>query len=199
MGVVTNASAELKVDGATVTGDANSGWLVTFSRTGDEFTVNSNGDITQKDSSTNVPDTNTKLFNISFKDPSKIDWSGVNISAPEALIIEKENGDKRVIVLDKDGDNVVLTINSISSEYKVLEGENDVTYKYYEEKGKWIIKKITGSNSEVISSMPNLERTKILPNHTLYSEEDGETQSFDLSLMSEANKAAVLNITTVTQ
>ena len=173
--------------------------LVTFSRTGDEFTVNSNGDITKKDSNTNVPDTNTKLFNISFKDPSKIDWSGVNISAPEALIIEKESGDKMVIVLAKDGDAGVLTINSISSEYKVLEGENDVIYKYYEEKGKWIIKKVTGSNAEVISSMPNLEKVKILPNHTLYSEEDGETQSFDLSLMSEATKAAVLNITTVTQ
>lgn len=92
-----------------------------------------------------------------------------------------------------------MELDSISSEYKVLEGENDVIYKYYEEKGKWIIQKETGSNSEVISSMPNLERVKILPNHTLYSEEDGETQSFDLSLMSEANKAAVLNITTVTQ
>lgn len=102
MGAATNASAELKVDGATVTGDANTGWLVTFPKTGDEFTVNLNGDITKKDSSTNIPDTNTKLFNISFKDPSKIDWSGVNISATEALIIEKENGDKMLISLDKD-------------------------------------------------------------------------------------------------
>ena len=102
MGTATNASAELKVDGATVTGDANTGWLVTFPKTGDEFTVNLNGDITKKDSSTNIPDTNTKLFNISFKDPSKIDWSGVNISATEALIIEKENGDKMLILLYKD-------------------------------------------------------------------------------------------------
>ena len=102
MGTATNASAELKVDGATVTGDANTGWLVTFPKTGDEFTVNLNGDITKQDSSTNIPDTNTKLFNISFKDTSKIDWSGVNISATEALIIEKENGDKMLILLYKD-------------------------------------------------------------------------------------------------
>lgn len=91
----------------------------------------------------------------------------------------------------------VMELENISSEYVVLEGENDIKYKYYEEKGSWLIEKRIGeSNREIISSFPELQRVKILANHSLYVEDEGE---FNLAQMSEANKTAVLNITTVTQ
>ena len=91
----------------------------------------------------------------------------------------------------------VMELNNISSEYVVLEGENDIQYKYYEEKGSWLIEKRIGeSNREIISSFPELQRVKILANHSLYVENEGE---FNFAQMSEANKTAVLNITTVTQ
>ena len=45
MGAVTNASAELKVDGATVTGDANTGWKVKFIKSGNIYNVDKDGNI----------------------------------------------------------------------------------------------------------------------------------------------------------
>lgn len=45
MGAATNASAELKVDGATVTGDANTGWKVKFIKSGNIYNVDKDGNI----------------------------------------------------------------------------------------------------------------------------------------------------------
>ena len=45
MGAVTNASAELKVDGATVTGDANTGWKVKFIKSENIYNVDKDGNI----------------------------------------------------------------------------------------------------------------------------------------------------------
>ncbi len=45
MGAVTNASAELKVDGATVTGDANTGWKVKFIKSGNIYNVDKDENI----------------------------------------------------------------------------------------------------------------------------------------------------------
>lgn len=45
MEAVTNASAELKVDGATVTGDANTGWKVKFIKSENIYNVDKDGNI----------------------------------------------------------------------------------------------------------------------------------------------------------
>ena len=127
MSKVNNKTAELRIAGATVTGDEENGWTVTFEKTGNRYVMSSKGEITEKPKTQDEIDLETYFLG---QDRQGLNLMSLATSTNEAGLPAFEKGDTLAFYAGETAmvGNILVKYNDkaykIKTEYDLSDQDN---------------------------------------------------------------------------